>query len=219
MVRLLKEDIEGIRYCVISRSGNSRFYIVEKFCDSLQDARNTAEQYLDNYPEDESWGNEYWVFDTKKWKPCYSPANDPFDVFNSNIPIYRNDNGKAELLADYIGKRVNDYTGRWKKESYKKNIRKDDDYFDEEYCGKRLRKGRKSLQKESESMMPNWEENGSYCIMCYNEIDADFGHDPGPQIVEDNLTQEYAEARAEELNASAEPFVQYWAERERERYW
>lgn len=72
---------------------------------------------------------------------------------------------------------------------------------------------------EAESMMPDYEKNASYCILCYNELDAEFGYDPGPQVVEDNLTQEYAEARAEELNASSEPFIQYWAEREFERYW
>lgn len=72
---------------------------------------------------------------------------------------------------------------------------------------------------EAESMMPDYTGNGSWCIWYYNELDAKFGHDPGPQIVEDNLRREYAEARAEELNESCEPFEQYWAERERERYW
>lgn len=81
------------------------------------------------------------------------------------------------------------------------------------------RKPLRNRLSEAESMMPDYTEGGSYCIWCYNELDADFGYDPGPQIVEDNLTQEYAEARAEELNASSEPFIQYWAERERERYW
>ena len=81
------------------------------------------------------------------------------------------------------------------------------------------RKHIRNRLSEAESMMPDYTENGSYCIWCYNELDADFGYDPGPQIVEDNLTQEYAEARAEELNVSSEPFIQYWAERERERYW
>lgn len=80
------------------------------------------------------------------------------------------------------------------------------------------RRPRRNKLSEAESMMPDYTENGSWCIWYYNEADAEVGYDPGPQVVEDNLTQEYAEARAEELDASSEPFEQYWAERERERY-
>lgn len=133
MVKHLKEDIEGIRYCVIMRSGSSRFYVFEQWCDSLQEAQDCARVLADLSSQDadddgESF-DEYWAFDTKKWK-AYLPADyyqDKYSfnyLFNPNIPIYRSDeNGKAELFADYVGRKVNDYTGRWKKESYKKPVK------------------------------------------------------------------------------------------------
>lgn len=142
MVKQLKEDIEGIRYCVIMRSGSSRFYVLEQWCDSLQEAQDCARVLADLSSQDvdddgESF-DEYWAFDTKKWK-AYLPADYyqdkyPFNyLFNPNIPIYRSDeNGKAELLADYVGRKVNDYTGRWKKESYKKNMRENFELSDDE---------------------------------------------------------------------------------------
>ena len=143
MVKQLKEDIDGIRYCVLIRSGNARFYVLEQWCDSLREAQDCARVLADLSSQDanddgESF-DEYWAFDTKKWK-AYPPADyyqDKYQfnyLFNPNIPIYRSDeNGKAELLADYVGRQVNDYTGRWKKESYKKNVRVDEKYRDYGY--------------------------------------------------------------------------------------
>ena len=139
----VKEDIDGIRYCVLIRSGSSRFYVLEQWCDSLQEAQDCARVLADLSSQDvdddgESF-DEYWAFDTKKWK-AYLPADYyqdkyPFNyLFNPNIPIYRSDeNGKAELLSDYVGRKVNDYTGRWKRESYKKNIRVNEKYRDYGY--------------------------------------------------------------------------------------
>lgn len=137
---------------------------------------------------------------------------------------YEDDQVKRDLLKrgaseTYVREVIKEMDRLWEESEDSDWVSEVADYFDEGCHGKKVRKGRKGLKKESESMMPDYTENGSYCILCYNELDADFGYDPGPQIVEDNLTQEYAEARAEELNASSEPFIQYWAERERERYW
>ena len=122
MVKHLKEDIDGIRYCVISRNRERKFYDVEEFCDSSLEARKLAKEYADSDADHRIHDTEYWAFDTKKWKASL-PTNFMKDdqTFDPNLPIYHNDeNGKAELLADYIGRKVNDYTGRWKKESYKK---------------------------------------------------------------------------------------------------
>lgn len=58
----------------------------------------------------------------KKWKPSL-PLNytDNDQKFDPDLPIYYIDeDGKAELFTNYVNRKVNDYTGRWKKESYKK---------------------------------------------------------------------------------------------------
>lgn len=143
MVKQLKEDIDGIRYCVISRSGNSRFYVFEQWCNSLKEAQDRAEVLADTSSEDTSYDgesfNEYWAFDTKKWRASlptgYNRNKYSYNyVFNPNIPIYIDDeNGKAELFANYLSRKVDDYVGRWKKESYKKNIRVSEKYRDYGY--------------------------------------------------------------------------------------
>lgn len=182
---------------------------------------------------------DYWDDDTYReiWKIAAQTNKDK--KFTELMDWYFNNLGKKfdARSGKWLDKESDDYKADMKKYDYiMYNFEKIMDraarilgyYFDEdnniyvtkhEKYGKKFRKEHKSLQKESESMMPDYTENGSWCIWYYNEADAEFGHDPGPQIVEDNLTQEYAEARAEELNATCQPFEQYWAERERERHW
>ena len=62
-------------------------------------------------------------------------------------------------------------------------------------------------------------ENRAWAVWEYNDADAEFGYDPGPHIVEGNLTREYAEQRAEELEAqNPHEFIHYYADQEPTRW-
>ena len=115
MIKLIVEDIEGIRYCVISRTNNRKFYDFEEFCDSSLEARKLAKEYADSDFHGRIHNTEYWAFDTKKWKaslPINFMKGD--QTFDPNLPIYcATANGEAELLTNYINREVNKNTGRW----------------------------------------------------------------------------------------------------------
>lgn len=112
MIKLIREDIEGIRFCVLQRSATGRYYTQIDWATSLTQAQDYAEEYTDS---DMYQDHEYWAFDTKKWR-AYPPTNYSDQKFNSNFPIYHLDNdGKSELLSDYVNRIVNDATGRWTK--------------------------------------------------------------------------------------------------------
>jgi hypothetical protein len=65
----------------------------------------------------------------------------------------------------------------------------------------------------------DYNDDNAYCIYYVNELDSEFGYDPVPKVVEDNLERSYAYKRAEELNATAQDFEQYFVELEPKRYW
>jgi hypothetical protein len=104
----VKEDIEGIRYCLLMREGNQRFYTFEGFCDSLKEAKEEAYELMRSNTYHGQPNEEYWAFDTKKWKPyfpLYCTSND--QQFDVSLPIYyTGDDGRAELFKDYINREV-----------------------------------------------------------------------------------------------------------------
>ena len=60
--------------------------------------------------------------------------------------------------------------------------------------------------------------NEAWMVGFYNELDADFGYDCGPQILEGNLTKAAAKSIARHLNKTTPDFVFYFAEPEPERW-
>ena len=104
----VKEDIEGIRYCLLMRERNQRFYTFEGFCDSLKEAKEEAYELMRSNTYHGKPNEEYWAFDTKKWKPyfpLYCTSND--QQFDLSLPIYyTDDDGRAELFKDYINRKV-----------------------------------------------------------------------------------------------------------------
>lgn len=128
-----KEDIEGIRYCLLMREGNQRFYTFEGFCDSLKEAKEEAYELMRSNTYHGKPNEEYWAFDTKKWKPyfpLYCTSND--QQFNVSLPIYyTNDEGRAELFKDYINRKVyGESINRQKRTRLHEN---EDTYKDNEY--------------------------------------------------------------------------------------
>ena len=115
MIKLIKEDVGNVRYCVIQRNKDGKYYTQIDWTDSISQAQDYAEEYAN---ADKYQDHEYWAFDTKKWK-AYLPTNysNKDQKFNSNLPIYYLDvDGKAEHLADYVNRVVRSYD---KKESIK----------------------------------------------------------------------------------------------------
>lgn len=109
MVRRLNEDVESIRFCILKREGNQKFYQLEGFYDSLKEAKEEAyELGRSNLYHGAGGSEEFWPFDTKKWRaylPLWATADD--QKFDSSLPIYtEDDNGKAELLVNYINKQI-----------------------------------------------------------------------------------------------------------------
>ena len=129
----------------------------------------------------------------------------------------------------------------------------DEEDFNEGCHGKKSRKRRKGLKKESAYTLDScpdcgghisddgngyvcddcgetypyegnpgsnndYNDDNAYCIYYVNELDSEFGYDPGPEVVEDNLERSYAYKRAEELNATAQDFEKYFVEPEPKRY-
>ena len=60
--------------------------------------------------------------------------------------------------------------------------------------------------------------NEAWMVVCYNELDAAFGYDPGAQVIDTNLTKAAAKAIARHKNKVTPDFVSYFAEPEPERY-
>lgn len=60
--------------------------------------------------------------------------------------------------------------------------------------------------------------NEAWMVRCYNELDADFGYDPGVITVESNLTKAAAKSIARHYEKTTPDFVHYWAEGEPERW-
>jgi hypothetical protein len=60
--------------------------------------------------------------------------------------------------------------------------------------------------------------NEAWMVSFYNEADAGFGYDPGPQVLEANLTKAFAKSYARHLNKTTPAFVFYYAEPEPERW-
>jgi len=61
--------------------------------------------------------------------------------------------------------------------------------------------------------------NRAYMIMFYNDLDGDFGYDPGPQTYDTNLNKSVAKSIARHLNRTTPDFITYWVEPEPIRYW
>ncbi len=58
-----------------------------------------------------------------------------------------------------------------------------------------------------------------WMIWYYNELDADFGYDPGSQPYMIGLDKATAKAIARHKNRTAPDFIMYEATEEPERYW
>lgn len=147
----MKEDIEGIRYCVLV--GNERFYQFLEFCNSLQEAREIAYDYSESNAHHGVHNEEFWAFDTKKWKaylPKYFEQGD--QQFNPNLPIYiEGDDGRSERFINYINRLVNNR----KDESImvkKLNLRESDD---------------KITAKSFDELISKLKRHGYDCKDCY----------------------------------------------------
>ena len=62
-------------------------------------------------------------------------------------------------------------------------------------------------------------ENGAYMVMVYNEVDAEYGCDPGATVYMDNLTAATAKAIARHMNKASPDFVSYFVESEPMRWY
>ena len=57
-----------------------------------------------------------------------------------------------------------------------------------------------------------------WLVRFYNELDADFGYDPGPGIYMFGLTKAEAKSIARHLNKKAPSFMSYYAQEEPQRW-
>lgn len=64
MIKLINEDIDGLRWCIIQKTGRSYTFVI--FCDSLPQAKIGAAAYSDSDFWFDGGNTEYWAFDTKK---------------------------------------------------------------------------------------------------------------------------------------------------------
>lgn len=60
--------------------------------------------------------------------------------------------------------------------------------------------------------------NEAWMVRGYNDLDAGFGYDCGPFLVEGNCTKSYAKSYVRHLRKTAPGFMHYWAEPEPERW-
>lgn len=60
--------------------------------------------------------------------------------------------------------------------------------------------------------------NEAWMVTYYNSVDAEFGYDPGTQLVAGNLTKAVAKAIARFKNRTTPDFIWYSAEPEPERW-
>ena len=58
-----------------------------------------------------------------------------------------------------------------------------------------------------------------WMVTYYNELDAEFGYDPGPGTLFYGLDKAEAKSIARGLNKKAPCFMHYYAEEEPKRYW
>lgn len=61
--------------------------------------------------------------------------------------------------------------------------------------------------------------DGPYLVTCYNELDAGFGYDVGPQPIYFNLPRSVAKSIARHKNKTTPYFVSYNITPEPDRYW
>lgn len=61
--------------------------------------------------------------------------------------------------------------------------------------------------------------NEAYMICCYNELDAEFGYDCGPMVIESNCTKAYAKCYCRHMNKITPDFITYFVQPEPDRYW
>lgn len=92
------------RFCVIRKNKSGKSYDFEHWCDSGLEARKDAADYANSDFRSGHAHEEYWAFDTKKWKASL-PTNfmKQDQTFDAALPIYyTDDDGKAILLKDYV---------------------------------------------------------------------------------------------------------------------
>ena len=67
------------------------------------------------------------------------------------------------------------------------------------------------------------EHEDAYMLLCYNRMDAEFGYDCGPMVIDTNLPRDLAKAIAKHKNKVLKrqkiSGVHYYAEPEPDRFW